>query len=473
MTQASHLPDWRKNGKNALEYLIQGTGDEAFPALSSAISEINHIVASERESAGKLTKAILQDFALTNKLLKLVNTVSYGQFGGKINTISKAVVILGFDTVRNVAMELILLEFLQNRPQANQLHDEVISSFFAGLVAGTLCNSRHIRDTEEVMICAMLHKLGRLLGTFYFFEESQAIAALMAEGMDESRASLKLLGISYDELGQGIARHWGFPDRLLSGMQKMADGPISKPRGELAHLNVTANLANELCELAAGTDPADKDSALQGLALRYKNAVDISEEQLEQALEHGLAEIAVRSTIINLPTAQSPLLKSIAQWNDHAPETESAEDNGMQGIIELGDNGAEAAEDEPARIDPESVLTAGIQDVTNTLVMDFKLNDVLQMVLETMYRAMGFNRIMVLVRDPKTASMRARSGFGRDIDALLPKFHFPLKFMPDVFHIALEKGAMRSTLNPFCSCPLSSIPKRSACSTPTCSPPTA
>ena len=90
--------------RNAFQFLLQGGEDSEFPALSNTISEINKIVASQSESTSKLTKTILQDVALTNRLLKLVNTVSYGQFGGKINTISKAVVILGFETVRNVAM---------------------------------------------------------------------------------------------------------------------------------------------------------------------------------------------------------------------------------------------------------------------------------------------------------------------------------------------------------------------------------
>ena len=83
-----------------------------FPALSNIITEINLIVASESDSANKLARVILQDFALTYKLLRMVNTVSYGQFGGTISTISKAVVIVGFETVRNIATSLIMLEFM-------------------------------------------------------------------------------------------------------------------------------------------------------------------------------------------------------------------------------------------------------------------------------------------------------------------------------------------------------------------------
>lgn len=426
---------------NALEYLLHGVSDSEFPALSSTISEINKIVASESESASKLTKTILQDMALTNRLLKLVNTVSYGQFGGKINTISKAVVILGFETVRNVAMTLILLEFLQNKSQAEQLKDEVIGSFFAGLVASKLSIGRNVRDAEEAMICAMFLNLGKLLATFYFYDECQEIAALVEQGTPEAKASLKVLGVSFNDLGVGIAKNWNFPDRLLAGMQSLASERIKKPYNELDNLNITANLANELYRSAATTTLADKEKILSQLSARYAPGMAVSNEQLNQALTHGLEEMAVRAAILNISAAQSPLMQTISAWNGQAeePVAEPAT-GGMEGITELDQAASPAAEVEDSKPDPESILTAGIQDVTNTLVTDFNLNDILQMVLETMYRGMGFQRVLIFVRDAKSNTMRPRFGFGKAVDTLLPRLDFPLKFAPDVFHVAMEKG---------------------------------
>jgi HD-like signal output (HDOD) protein len=430
-----------RNETSALSHLLaRMQDDQGFPALSCTISEINQIVASESESAGKLTKAILQDIALTNKLLRLVNTVSYGQFGGKINTISKAVVILGFETVRNVAMTLILLEFLQNKSQAALLKENVLGSFFAGLVAMQLARGRNVRDAEEAMICAMFHKLGKLLATFYFYEESQQIATLVHEGLPEAQASYKVLGISYNDLGIGIAKTWNFPDRLQEGMQKAVGERIRKPRGEVEHLNVTVNLANELCDVASMTPPEAKELAIEKLLERYKDASDLTPEQLDKALEHGLEEVAVRASIIGLPSNGSPLLKTLSHWSNQsdAPETPTQQDV-MNGITTL-DVVAEEQNIAPS-LAPEEILGAGIQDVTNALVSDDPLNDILHMILETMYRGMRFNRILTIVRDAKTNTMRARFGFGDDVDNLVPKFHFPLKFEPDVFHVALEKGA--------------------------------
>ncbi len=240
----------------ATEFLLHRMrSKQDFPALSGIISEINQIVSSESASASKLAGVILHDLALTNKLLKLVNAASYGQFGGTINTISKAVVILGFETVRNIAMSLILLEFLQNRPQAAQLKEEIIKAVFSGTIAAQLSSGADIRDSEEVMVCSMFHNLGRMLAIFYFFEESQEISRLMKQGESEEEAAVRILGISYAELGMSVARNWNFPPRLLTGMRKLSGEKIQPAHGELDQLAATVNLASELCEISASIDP--------------------------------------------------------------------------------------------------------------------------------------------------------------------------------------------------------------------------
>jgi eukaryotic-like serine/threonine-protein kinase len=90
--------------------------------------------------------------------------------------------------------------------------------------------------------------------------------------------------------------------------------------------------------------------------------------------------------------------------------------------------------------DAQNALAAGIQDISNSLVDDFALNDILRIVLETMYRAMGFQRVMLCLRDPKTSSMAGRFGFGTDTTELVRKFRFPLSYSPDVFHLAVSKA---------------------------------
>ena len=432
-----------KQSHSTLDFLLRRMrSKQDFPALSNIISEINKIVASDSESASKLASVILQDFALTNKLLKLVNTASYGQFGGSINTVSKAVVILGFETVRNIATTLILLEFLQNKPQASQLKDEVVQSILSGMVAAQLSDDHDFRDIEEVMVCSMFHNLGRMLGLFYFFDESQEIARLVEQGESEDRAAGKVLGMPYHELGIGVARTWNFPARLIAGMRKLPPERVSPAQGELEQLTVNVNLAHELCEIAAYTDVKEKQRLLSELSKRYEGAIKVSERRLSAAMDGGLKELSSRAGILGIGIHHSSMLKRSRNWSGHAQPVEQENvAKEMDGITNL-DQTVTPTEEESggAPRNPEAILGAGIQDVTTSLVGEFKLNDVLQMVLETMYRGMGFSRAMILIRDNQLGVMAARFGFGADVRDIIPRFRFPLHFVPDVFHLCIQKG---------------------------------
>ena len=436
---------------STLRFLLRRMRSKSdFPAISGIITEINTIVSSESEGSSKLAQTILQDFSLTNKLLKLVNTVSYSQFGGQINTISKAVSIEGFESVRNIAMSLILMDFLQNKSQAQELKDDVISSFFSGIVAVQLSEGMSARDVEETMICAMFLNLGRMIAKFYFFEESEEVTRLMEDkALSEEQAAMKVLGVSYNELGIGIAKTWNFPVRLISGMQKIKSGKVSMPAGDIGRLSVTVNMANELCSIAIVSDPKGKKDALKKIRARYADVVDATEEKLSASLEKGLQDLSVRSQVLGLDTSKSMALQNLRVWLDHVEESKkvgktaqsinASEDETI--VLDLTIDAKTLVNQEAVlRVDPDGILSDGIQDVTNTLVGEYKLNDILQMVLETIYRSLGFKHVLIFSRDLKQGKMVARFGFGEGITEMIPRFRFPLAFEADVFHLALEKA---------------------------------
>ncbi|HEX5337773.1 MAG TPA: protein kinase, partial [Gallionella sp.] len=456
------LDDYLDEARNATtEFLLQRMrSKQDFPAISSVISEINQIVETESDSS-RLVSVILQDFALTNKLLRLVNTASFSQFGGGINTISKAIVVLGFETVRNIAATLILLEFLQNKPQAEQLKDEIVKAVLAGDLAAQLLSGNDSQNAEEILICAMFHNLGKMLALFYFYEESQEIARLVDEGESERIASARILGIPYTELGISVTRSWNFPPRLIAGMRQLTATTIAPPQNELEQLTASINLAYDLCDISSTGNLEKKQEQLAELTARYANACKLSEHELSATLDTSLNEIKNRSSTLGVSTANSPLLARVRRWCSHtllpsslpsSPETGSADgkdrerlelDKGIESMADLAQSVAQKYSDEESLVlshNPEEILGAGVQEVTDTMMGEFNLNALLQMVLETIYRGMKFKRAMFMLRNVHEMEMIARFGFGPGIVKMLPDFRFTLHFVPDVFHLSIEKG---------------------------------
>lgn len=443
MASATETPD--RERLSPLEAVLRRLrGSAGFPTLSTTISEINRVVSLESHSAQQLAQVILHDVSLTTTLLQVVNAATYGQFRGTIRTVSKAVLILGTEVVRNAAMTLMMLSFSKGRPQEASFRDELIGAFFAGVVSKALCQRLGMRDSEEAVICAMCHSLGRLLVIFFLYEEREQVQALVETGMPEEEAARRVLGISYSELGLGVARNWGLPEKLVEGMQSLRPRDIAPPTNSSESLRIAANLANDLYQVALRGSQADKPAALQALSRKYSAAIKLDESELTETVNQGLKVLAERSVALNLPAEDSPALSIIRQWTGSpAPDTNvatagvsAAEDPLLQ---DVGAIDTIAGRDGPV-VDTQKALSSGIRDITETLTSDFELNDILQMALETMYRGIGFSHTMVFIRDAQQKTMRARFGFGDDMDRMVPQCRFPLAFAPDVFHVALEKG---------------------------------
>jgi HD-like signal output (HDOD) protein len=286
-----------------------------FPALSGIITEINEIASSEEGSTAQLARAVLQDAAITYKLIKLVNSAPYRHFGKKIDTIYRAVVILGFERVRSIATTLMLLEFLQNKPQAAYIKEEIITAIFAGIVSTELSPDKQEENLEETIMCSMFFHLGKMLVYFYFFEESQKIAGLVASSnMTDEQAEISVLGLTCCELGAAVSRAWNFPPRVTQGMRKITDAEIRKPRTSEDYLHLAVNLSNEFCRIIARVPYDQKDNALQRLCERYRGAIKASPSILLNALEKGLQDMVDRSEILDLHISESPLIRNAMGW---------------------------------------------------------------------------------------------------------------------------------------------------------------
>ncbi|MHB9118218.1 MAG: HDOD domain-containing protein [Burkholderiales bacterium] len=428
-------PSAADSGKgDAIDFLLGRMRHKSdFPALSQTISTINKLVAAEGKGLMILSAAVLKDFALTNKLLRLVNSAAYGQYG-TISTVSRAVVILGFDAIRSLAMTLILFENLQNKPHAAHLKDDIVASLYGAILATRLQAKLNLRDSEEVFICAMFHNLGRLLVAFYFPEEMEEIQnQVQHAGVDEDKAAIKVLGVNYEEMGVAVAHAWNFPEKIIHSMQKLDPERVRHPASEEDKLQVLANLSHDLCYIARATPPAEKGKRLLALSQRYAPALSLPDSQATSLIEEALKELLKESGLLNFDLKESDFYAKVSAW---AMLAGLSQGKGSAAAA------APAAAGPMAAPEPRLVLSAGLQDITDTLVGDYQLNDVLLIILETMYRAMGFSRALLCIRDARNNTMSARFGLGRDADAIVKGFSFPLDdATPSVFHAAINQGS--------------------------------
>lgn len=437
----------------ALEFLLRRMRHKSdFPAMSDSISRIQRLTASENESLASLSNEILKDVALTHKLLRMVNTAHFSHAGGgSISTVSRAAALIGFAGIRNLALSLIVLERMENKAHAQQLREEFLRSLMAASLAREL--SPNSRESEEAFLCAMFQNLGRALTEFYFPEEAQQVRRMLraerqsdgpqklAAPVSEAVASTQVLGLSYEQLGLGVARQWGLPDILQRAMRR-PDGepPVKQLDSPVERQRWLARAANDVADVILQSDPSEAHAKVRAMAQRYSRALGITAEVFDQAADQArqkLSQLAVAMDI--LPAKNSPAQRLLAPLTP-AP-SDSLSPHQLQATFEA----TQAIQQPNTREQIAQVLAAGIQDITDAMVESVKLNEILRMVLETMYRGLGFDRVVFCLRDARTETLTGRFGLGAGVEAVVPLFKVPLRVpagcLPDLFSAVTLKGA--------------------------------
>ncbi len=443
-------------GQGTVEFLLRRIKlKKEFPAMSESISNVNNIIFSDSGSVTTLTNAVLKDFALTNKIIKLANSSYYNPSGrGNISTISGAVYRLGFDTIRNIVLGLLLFDHVKDRNQAQDLMAECVQAILGGAIAKEICISQGYANAEETFVCAMMHNLGRLLSIYYFPEETEEIRKLLAlGGADEEQISRKVLGASYTELGQGVAKSWGFPQKIIGSMDK--NPPHNAPRGRPNPDETTRLIACMATDLSAAVvtgDPGEQKKRSAEALEKYKGRLKLNPNaadgmflrSLEKFKEYTVAvgwklDQGIADRLGMLQLAEDDAGADVTQLLPPAP----AQTEDIENTMRMGVRSVAAAPSAPplelARRNKD-VLSGGIQDITNAMVEGSSLNDILRIIIETIYTGICFDHVIFALRESRSAAMTGRFGLGDGIDTLVEQFHFTLDFVPDVFHVALQRN---------------------------------
>ncbi len=201
------------------EAVVKALSDEtAMPAAPLVVTRIAEICRNPSASARDLGKAIQLDPALTSRVLRQVNSSFYG-LAATIKTVTHAVVILGFQEIKHIALSV---------PVANLYHDNFgragidVAALWERTVA-VACLARrlsyhvHHEVPEQVFVSAILADMGMVILNRILGEEYLSLTA----GVDDEDLANKeqsALGISHIEVGMRLAAKWQFPPDLVQAI---------------------------------------------------------------------------------------------------------------------------------------------------------------------------------------------------------------------------------------------------------------
>ena len=367
-----------------LDLWVERLDQEEMPVFAATAKMMAALSRDEEVMLAELSKLVLQDIGMTSSVLKRANSAwHYAKRGGRINTVSRAVVILGSGTVINICLTHLLVESIKDGRHRQRVAGDIALSFHAAVQAKGF--GERVRDAapEELFIAALLHRLGHIaFWSFAAESEAEDLQRLITAGTDPVSAERKLLGFRLDELTARLCQAWQLSPLLDNALAGRIDQRV---RTVLLCLRLAAQAP------AGWRTPAVEESIGQlasHLHLEIESAHRLALENAEEAA------LAAQLLDTEFPSHLIPSSQRNGDATSERADAEAQAAQRSQGLELLGEL--------------TRVITAGEGD----------LSHLLSIAVEGIYRGVAMERVLFAMLTPDRRHLALRYGLGKGLPAV-------------------------------------------------------
>ena len=255
-------------------------------SLPDIYFQVNEMIRDPRFTMADIGSVIAKDPALSARLLRLVNSSFYG-FQSRIDTITRAITIVGIDDLYNLVVATCVLDKFAKIP--TELIDMTafwMRSVHCAVVTKLLAKNCAVLNTERLFLAGLLHDIGSLV--LYQSMPEQANSVLVAIRQDRRLLigfEQEIVGFTHADIGRELLKSWGLPQSLYEvvGCYPQPDFAINY-RLDATLLNLASRLVDdqEYGRLVEQTLVETSDHTLDFLRL--------SREQIEQVMQQATIE---------------------------------------------------------------------------------------------------------------------------------------------------------------------------------------
>ena len=406
------------------KYLRRISDSPTFPAFSANIQELLGILEDPYYPVYEVSRVVLRDVSLTTQILKLVNSIYFQSRQRQVHTISSAVMIMGFELVRDLAVGMKLFENFQTSASLDEVKRLLLGSFFMALAAQELTRQNQCLDGEELFLTALLYNFGELAAAYYFPKEYRRVLEAAQDGqLCKSEAVLRVFHFSLDDLGESLLKTWNFPDALRVRLAnlKQPGGDMPGPAGQRRRLfRGVQELSQALLNPAV---PPEEKESLHG---RLARQLGLAPRDVTRAVGVCLHRLQELTSILKLDVENLGL-----RWPSSLPEAPPPAGTADQGEIPtaVGLPGPEMPgtrrSSGPGNLTRLTFLLQVIEEINQAIATRRPIHQVIMMILEGIYEGLGFDRVVFCLVEPPRAWITARFGIGQGVEALLPLLKAP------------------------------------------------
>ncbi|XOZ33391.1 HDOD domain-containing protein [Halomonadaceae bacterium KBTZ08] len=362
-------PPTRGSANDWVQYLSQ----VEMPVLAETLREISQLTDSDSSTVNQLADVILKDADLTSQVLRLSNTVFYNRSRVSVSTVSRAITLIGFDAVRAMAISTLVIDALLSRNPRTHLLRCLARSLHAAVQARSLLPVRSAEKKEEAFVAALLSHIGELAFWACRIPQADELDRKMNQ-MDPVEAQKEVIGASFVSITRGLVAIWSL-------------GPLVKEVVSSGKANSAASaLVRHSLTLAEASERGWHDRQVEQVVAKLAGSLNETKEDLLQKVQDNSHEAAEVAVSYGMPQVTALL-----------PDRD---DDGTSSEGHLDSQG-----------DPMLQLQI-LRELSELLVDKPDLNLVFQTVVEGMHRAIGLQRVVLLMRDRKGQHLITRKVLG-------------------------------------------------------------
>jgi putative nucleotidyltransferase with HDIG domain len=243
------------------------SGVKNLPSIPIVMMEVLNMISNERTNATDLGRVISQDQGLVAKILSVANSPFYG-LPRRVSTIEFAIVILGFEQIKNIVIALKMLDAFKD--VSNEYFDPMAywkHSIVTAAIARKLSDDLGYHLSGEAFIAGLLHDLGLPVIVKYFTKEFYQLMQIenLSE-KDQLQLETEIIGANHAEIGANLCERWNLPESLIFSIL-------------YHHKPSEANKFEQLCAITHLSDYISK-KYLAGIAI-FDDGTKLDEKVIE------------------------------------------------------------------------------------------------------------------------------------------------------------------------------------------------
>ncbi|MEA2062827.1 MAG: HDOD domain-containing protein, partial [Gemmatimonadota bacterium] len=229
------------------------------PTLPTVVAKMIELIDDPASSAHSLGRLVRTDQVLTSRILRLANSAFYG-FPNPISTINLAVVVLGFDTIKNLGLSVSVIDRFVRSGKEDELLD--YSRFWEHSV-GVAVTSRMLARMHgfralqsEAFVAGLIHDIGKvILSQYQTNNYSECLRIVQEEGVSLVLAEERVFEVNHSEVGWWLARRWNLPENLAEAVRLHHVPLTARKAPELSAIVHFADILTRAARIGNGGDP--------------------------------------------------------------------------------------------------------------------------------------------------------------------------------------------------------------------------